>query len=160
MNKTKSVLGLIGWIALSQLAGVVGGFFTTSSVETWYPGLEKPSFSPPNWVFGPVWTVLYVLMGVAAWLVWKNSAGNPVARSGLRIFCFQLVLNALWSIVFFGLREPMWAWIELIALWIAILVTFGHFIRIHRLAGLMIMPYLAWVTFAGVLNYYIWRLNA
>ncbi len=160
MSKTKSILGLLGWIALSQMTGVVGGLFTAPSVRTWYPELEKPSFSPPNWVFGPVWTVLYALMGVAAWLVWKNAVGKPIARAGLWIFGIQLVLNALWSVVFFGLREPMWAWMELIALWIAILVTADHFIRINRWAGLLMIPYLAWVTFAGVLNYYIWQLNA
>lgn len=160
MSRTRSVLGLIGWIALSQSAGVVGGFFTASSVGTWYAGLERPAFSPPNWVFGPVWTVLYTLMGIAAWLVWKNAAGRPIARAGLWIFGIQLVLNALWSVIFFGMRDPMWAWVELIALWIAILVTTDHFIRIVRTAGLLMLPYLAWVTFAGVLNYYIWKLNA
>lgn len=160
MSKTRSAAGLIVWIALSQLAGVIGGFFTATSVGTWYAGLEKPSFSPPNWVFGPVWTTLYTLMGIAAWLVWKNGAGRPLARAGLWIFGIQLALNALWSVIFFGLRDPMWAWVELIALWIAILVTVDHFTRIVRAAGLLLLPYLAWVTFAGVLNYHIWKLNA
>lgn len=153
----KDWLALIGFVAVSQASGVIGSFFTTSAIPSWYAYLAKPELAPPNWVFGPVWTTLYVLMGIAAFLVWRTQ--DPGKRTALIAFFLQLVLNALWSIVFFGLRSPGAALIEIALLWIAILITLVLFIRISRPAGLLLIPYLMWVSFASYLNYAIWSLN-
>lgn len=153
------VLGLIVSIAACQLVGAVGAIATSSSVRTWYQTLVKPSFNPPGWVFAPVWTALYTLMGIAAWLVWKKGWAVPAVRTALMAFVVQLVLNALWSWAFFGFRQPFWGLVDLFALWAAIAVTLVLFLRISVAAGVLMTPYLLWVSFAGVLNYYIWRLN-
>jgi len=146
-------------MTLPLLAGALGGWATAGSVTEWYPTLVKPPFNPPPWVFGPVWTVLYLLMGLALFLVWERGHhGSGVSRA-IAVFGVQLVLNALWSFLFFGARSPGWAMLELVLLWGAILWTFQLFHRVKPIAGWLLAPYLVWVTFAGVLNFSIWTLN-
>lgn len=153
------------WIALAGFVGVclgvggLGALATTPEITGWYQAIAKPSWTPPDFVFGPVWTALYVLMGIAAWLVWRTS-GFLAARTALILFGVQLILNGGWSWLFFGLHQPGWAFIELVFLWIAIAATTGAFFGHHRTAGWLLTPYLAWVSFAGVLNFAIWALNA
>lgn len=150
---------LIGSIVLCQAAGIIGGIFTAQSVTTWYAGLAKPVFSPPNWVFGPVWITLYLMMGVALYLVWQRTGsiyGSPLLFS---VFFLQLMLNALWSFVFFGLRSPFWGFIEITVLWGSIVATIALFRKASLPAALLLVPYLLWVSFAAVLNISIWRLN-
>lgn len=154
------VVKLVIAIVVSELAGIIGGVATASSVSTWYVALRKPPFTPPSWVFGPVWTTLYAMMGVAAWLVWRMGLEKPTVRTALTIFLVQLALNTLWSLIFFGLRAPGWAFLEIIFLWSAIVLTTVRFFRLSIVAGALMLPYIAWVSFASVLNYYLWRLNA
>jgi tryptophan-rich sensory protein len=152
-------LRLIGCIALCQAAGIVGGIFTAQSVRTWYVTLQKPSFAPPNWVFGPAWITLYTLMGIALYLVWQKTDEANVPRAVFIVFGIQLVLNALWSYVFFGLRSPLLGFIEITLLWAAIVATIILFWRISSTAALLLTPYLLWVTFAAALNFSLWRMN-
>ncbi len=140
-------------------AAALGSIWTQSSVDTWYVTLAKPEWTPPGSVIGSVWSVLFVLMAVSAWLVWREE-GIRGARVPLSLFAFQLVLNAAWSGIFFGLQNPGAAFIEIIALWLAIVATIIAFARVSRTAALLLVPYLAWVTFAGYLTWAIWRLNA
>lgn len=151
----KFVISVLG----TQLAGLVGAVFTSSSIPTWYALLEKPLLSPPNWVFGPVWTLLYFLMGVAAFLVWQTGGGRNEVRRALMAYGVQLVLNTLWSILFFGLQNPALAFLEILILWCAIAWTGFLFWRIRSTAGYLLLPYLAWVTFAAYLNASIALLN-
>jgi len=136
-----------------------GGIFTAESVRTWYVGLTKPSFSAPNWLFAPVWIVLYALMGIALYIVWEKSKSLEVPAVVFIAFFLQLLLNVLWSFVFFGLRSPLWGFVEIAVLWAAILLTMILFWRISQTAGALLIPYLAWVTFASVLTFSIWKLN-
>ena len=154
-----SALGLLAFVVVCFGAAAIGSAFTGSALSDWYPGLEKPSFNPPNWLFGPVWTVLYLAMAVAGWLVWRRE-GFSGATAPLAVFGVQLALNLLWSGLFFGLRSPGLALGEIIVLWVAILATIVLFRRVSTPAALLLVPYLAWVTFAAVLNFEIWRLNA
>jgi tryptophan-rich sensory protein len=147
---------LMGFILLAEGAGIVGSFFTTSNIPTWYATLTKPPIAPPNWVFGPVWTTLFLLMGIAAYFVWRTGVRS---RSALQIFGIQLALNVLWSLIFFGLQNPGAAFIEIILLWLAIVWTIYAFSRHSKLAAWLLVPYIAWVSFASVLNYFIWVLN-
>lgn len=151
-------LGLIASIALAEAVGIVGGLATASSVATWYAGLEKPGFNPPNWVFGPVWTTLYLLMGVAAWRVWRRRDQGPIGAA-LSLYAAQLALNLGWSLIFFGLRQPGWAFGEILLLLAALAATTLRFWRADRLAGALMGPYLAWTAFAAALNFAVWRLN-
>lgn len=146
-------------IALPLLAGLIGSFFTAPAIDSWYQYLAKPSFSPPNWIFGPVWTLLYILMGIAFYLVWQSGFENKKKKIALLIFAIQLALNSLWSILFFGLENPFWALNEIICLWIFILATLVLFWKIKKSAGWLLFPYLVWVSFAAVLNFSIWQLN-
>jgi tryptophan-rich sensory protein len=157
--KKKDLLALTVAIVGSELAGILGSVFTASSVSTWYTTLERPALNPPGWVFGPVWTTLYALMGIAAYLVWKKGFGRKDVRVALGIFGVQLVLNTLWSILFFGMQNPGAAFIEIIFLWFAILATIIAFAKISKLAAWLLMPYILWVTFASYLNFSIWILN-
>jgi len=160
MAKWQVLLGLAGWITVSLLAGAIGSLATASSVSTWYASeLQKPDWTPPGWVFGPVWTILYVMMGTAAWLVWRRH-GFRGAALPLSLFLAQLVLNAAWSLVFFGLRAPGAALVELVVLWLAIAATGAAFSRRDKWAALLLIPYLAWTSFAAALNFAIWRMNA
>ena len=148
-----SPLRLIGAVALCQLSGIIGSVFTVSAITEWYAFLNKPFFSPPNWVFGPVWTTLYTLMGISLYLVWQQ-------RKGVSIwFWIQLVLNTLWSISFFALKSPTLAFINVIVLWLSIFLTIKQFYRVQKVAGLLLIPYLLWVTFATLLNAAIAVLN-
>jgi len=154
------ILRLIISILVCQLAGLIGSIFTRASVSTWYVTLNKPSFTPPGWVFGPVWITLYVVMGISAFLVWSKGFNNREVKTALIIFGTQLILNALWSMAFFGLRSPLAGLIVIIILWIAILFTILNFIGISRVAGFLLIPYILWVSFAAILNVSLWRLNS
>ena len=155
----KQSLKLIFALAIPLLAGGIGSIFTTPAIPTWYADLIKPALNPPAWVFGPVWTTLFVLMGISAFLVWKKGLEHKPVKIALGIFIGQLVLNTLWSIIFFGLHSPGEAFVELVILWLAILATIIAFARISRLAVWLLIPYILWVSFAGYLNYSIWQLN-
>ncbi|HET6442192.1 MAG TPA: TspO/MBR family protein [Phycisphaerae bacterium] len=159
MTKRRQVIGLVVSLAAVFAAAGVGSHFTARSVAGWYPTLAKPSWTPPGAVFAPVWTALYFLMALAAWLVWRKAGGLAAARLPLALFAVQLALNAAWSILFFGLRMPGLAFGELVLLWVAIAATLAAFRRVLPAAGLLLAPYLAWVTFAGALNFALWRLN-
>jgi tryptophan-rich sensory protein len=138
----------------------MSGVVTRSAITTWYPTLVKPSFNPPNWVFAPVWTLLYLMMGVAAGLVWdKINSDKEIVKKALFFFAIQLALNALWSYLFFGFHNPMLAGLEIIILWLMIYETQVQFAKINTTAGYLLLPYLAWVSFAAVLNGSIWWLN-
>jgi len=152
---------LVICLGLPQLAGVVGSIFTISAIPAWYAGLQRPSFSPPNWIFGPVWILLYLLMGISVYLIWSACA-KPLAeedRNTLTIFWIHLFLNATWSIVFFGLQSPFWAFFNIIILWLFIITLIIKFWKINKWASYLLVPYLLWVSFASVLNYFIWYLN-
>lgn len=144
-------------IVVSLSAGAIGGIFTSSAIPTWYATLTKPSFNPPNWLFGPAWTVLYILMGIALYLVWTSDKEKK--KITYIVFFIQLVLNALWSIVFFGAHQTGWAFFEIVLLWLAILATIIAFYRISKPAAYLLIPYILWVTFAAILNFSIWKLN-
>ena len=153
--------GLFRWMAsllVCQLAGALGSLFTAPAIPGWYAGLVNPSFSPPNWVFAPVWTALFLLMGVALALVWQRK-GHPEAPAALRWFAIQWMLNVLWSIAFFGLHSPLLGLVDIVALWVAIVVTILRFRRISRPAAWLLAPYIAWVSFALILNAAQWWLN-
>jgi len=154
-SPARSGLALAGWLAVTFTAAAMGGFFLPGE---WYARLQKPAWNPPNWLFGPVWTALYTIMAVAVWLVWRRG-GFAGQRVALLLFLLQLLFNALWSPLFFGLHRPGLAFVDLLLLWLALLATVAAFGEARRLAGAMLLPYLAWVTFAGALNFAIWRLN-
>jgi tryptophan-rich sensory protein len=152
-------LKLVIAILACQAAGVIGSIFTTPAIDTWYATLTKPSFAPPNWVFAPAWITLYFLMGLAAFLVWRKGLNYPYVKAALVAFCVQLALNAFWSAAFFGLRSPLAGLVVIVALWVAIIVTISYFLRVSRVAGILLLPYLGWVTFAALLNFYLYNLN-
>jgi len=150
---------LVASITVPLAVGVLSGFATARGVAEWYPTLAKPAFTPPSWVFGPVWTLLYLMMGFAAFLVWQWGIGADGVRIALAAFLVQLALNGLWSVLFFGMRAPGAALIDIVLLWLAIAVTAWLFWRVVHVAGVLMLPYLAWVTFAAALNGAIWSLN-
>jgi benzodiazapine receptor len=154
---TQRWLMLIVFFAVCLGAGGLGSFFTASSVRDWYPKLRKPAGTPPSWIFGPVWTTLYLLMAVSAWLVWREYGRG--ALPALLIFFAQLALNIAWSGIFFGSRMPGVAFVEIVILWLAILFTIFVFYFLVPLAALLLVPYVLWVTYASYLNWGIWRLN-
>lgn len=158
MTSVRSAIGLILWLVLCYGAAFLGSLATGPAIPTWYADLNKPAFTPPNWLFGPVWTLLYTLMGIAAWLVWRRAAQWRVGPA-LLFFCLQLVLNVLWSLLFFGLQNPGLALVDIVALWLMILATTAAFWQVSGAAGALLLPYLAWVGFAAVLNYQLWWLN-
>ncbi|KKS31673.1 MAG: TspO and MBR like protein [Candidatus Amesbacteria bacterium GW2011_GWA2_42_12] len=158
MKNLDKLFKLIVAVSVSEIVGIIGSVFTTSSIQTWYAALAKPALNPPAWVFGPVWTILYFLMGVAAFLVWEKGLNKKDVKIALIIFDVQLALNIFWSIIFFGLRSSGWAFVEIIFLWLAILATIILFARISRPAAWLLLPYIVWVSFAGYLNYSIWQL--
>jgi translocator protein len=148
----RSLLALTGFILITFCAPLAGMF---SPPGDWYASLAKPSWNPPGWIFGPVWTVLYLAMSVAAWLVWRRLGWcRP-----LWIYLAQLLLNAAWTPIFFGAREIGWAFAAIVALWAAVLFTVAAFLRVSKTAGWMLVPYLAWVSFAAALNFTLWRMN-
>jgi benzodiazapine receptor len=158
-ERIRTGVKLVLFVAFCEMAGVVGAFFTTSSIPTWYAGLRKPELAPPNWVFGPVWTILYGLMGVSLFLVWSKTLGKGFGRLAIAVFVMQLVLNVLWSYLFFGLQSPFLGVVEITILWLTIAATVALFSRISRIAGLMLLPYLGWVSLAVYLNCMILVLN-
>ena len=157
--KLNNFFKLVIAIVISELAGIIGSVFTISAIPTWYAVLQKPALNPPAWIFAPVWTTLYLLMGVAAFLIWRKGLERKEIKSALSMFCFQLILNALWSIIFFGLHNPGMALVEIVTLWLAILWTIFAFYKISRPAAYLLAPYILWVSFAGYLNYAIWVVN-
>jgi tryptophan-rich sensory protein len=157
MNKI-SRIAIVVIICLA--VGYLSGMVTRASITTWYPTLVKPSFNPPNWIFAPVWTSLYVMMGVAAGLIWNQiTTQKSAVTKALQFFIIQLVLNALWSYLFFGLHNLMLATIEVVLLWLMIFETYSQFAKINKTASYLMLPYLAWVSFASVLTASIWWLN-
>ena len=153
-------LKLVTAIALPNAVGVLAGLIIVSAVGEWYQTIAKPSWTPPDWVFGPVWALLYTLMGIAAYLVWKENADKPSVRKGLLWFDIQLALNFFWSVAFFGLKSPGLAFAVILALWIAIIVTMGIFWELKKKRAVLLMvPYILWVTFAVGLNAQIWFMN-
>ncbi len=157
INKTTKIIILV----VSCLAiGFLSGQVTRDAITTWYPTIIKPSFNPPNWLFSPVWSMLYAMMGVSSGLVWaKIDTKQEVVKKALLFFAIQLALNALWSYLFFGLHNPMLAFIEIVLLWLMIYETYSQFTKIDKIAGYLLIPYLAWVGFASILNGSIWWLN-
>lgn len=147
-------------LAICQLTGLLGGLFTYSAINSWYPILVKPSFVPPNWAFSVVWPLLYLLMGVAFYIIWIRGMQSPEVKKAISVFSFQLFLNLLWSVLFFWLRSPLLGLIEIVCLWLMILATIFSFFKISRNAGILLVPYLIWVSFAAWLNYSIWVLNS
>jgi benzodiazapine receptor len=157
-SRPRSGLALAGWLVLCFAVAAVSSIISARSIPTWYAGLIKPPLNPPNHVFGPVWTVLYALMAVSAWIVWKTRP-SPCRRRGLLLFCVQLGLNFLWTWIFFSRHQILTAFADILALWIAIFLTILTFRKMSVAASWMLVPYLAWVTFASYLNLAIWRLN-
>ncbi len=154
-----NVLKAIASILVCQAAGFVGSIFTAPAIPIWYKGLAKPSFTPPDRVFAPVWTVLFLLMGIALFLVWRVGLRDERVRKGMVIFGIQLLLNVSWSIAFFGFRSPLAGLIVIAVLWAAILVTIFDFFRISRVAGALLVPYIVWVSYAAILNLSFYFLN-
>ena len=158
MNVSK-YLKLFAAIIICELAGIIGSLFTIKAIPTWYTTLAKPALNPPSSVFAPVWTILYTLMGTAAFLIYNKGIGLSAVKIALGVFAIQLALNTSWSIVFFGLESPKWAFINIVAMWIAIVATIVLFYKLSKPAAYLLIPYLLWVTFAAYLNYSIWVLN-
>jgi len=146
-------------IVIANAAGLIGAIATSSAVTQWYPTITRPSFAPPNWIFGPVWTLLFIMMGIASYLVWRKGTYNKNVSVALKLYGLQLVLNVAWSVIFFGLRNPGWAFVEIIALWLSIAATIVYFGRVSKTAAYLLVPYIAWVSFAAILNYTIWAIN-
>lgn len=155
-----SFFRLIISIIICQTTGVIGSFFTAPSIPGWYASLNKPGFTPPNWIFAPVWTSLFLMMGISLFLVWQKSAVLKLdAGKALFVFAVQIILNILWSIIFFGLHSPEIAFFEILFLWTAILLTVIQFRKISSASAVLFIPYLLWVSFASLLNFSIWRIN-
>ncbi|MBT8209221.1 MAG: tryptophan-rich sensory protein [Eudoraea sp.] len=146
-------------VGVCLLIGFLSGFATQSSVNDWYETLNKPGFTPPNWLFGPVWTLLYIMMGVSAGIVWSKGFYHKWVKTGLYHFGFQLLFNALWSVVFFGFQDPFWALLVILVLMMLILGTIRWFNVVSKVAAYLLIPYFLWVCFASLLNYRIWMLN-
>lgn len=153
------LIKIIVCVFLCLSAGGIGSAFTVSAIPEWYATLNRPSFSPPNWIFAPVWTLLYILMGLAAAIVWQKGLQNPQVRIALVAFLVQLILNMVWSVLFFGLRSPLYGLIDILFLWVMILVTIAQFSKVSAPAAALLIPYLLWVTFASGLNLGIFLLN-
>lgn len=157
MSKINKILIMV----ITCLAiGYLSSQLTIEGIKTWYPTLQKPAFNPPNWIFAPVWNALYIMMGLAAGLVWDRiEYQKETVKKGLTFFWIQLALNALWSYLFFGLHNPLLAFLEIIVLWLMIYETFTQFNKVNKIAAYLFIPYLLWVTFAAVLNGTIWWMN-
>ncbi len=156
MNNT---FKLILSIAIPLIVGGTSGFFTTTGVDSWYQTINKPTWNPPSWIFGPVWTTLYIMMGISLFLVWKSATGKELKRIAIILFTVQLLLNFFWSFIFFYNQQPGWALVEIIVMWIFILLTIFAFANVNKLAAWLLVPYISWVSFATILNYTIWQLN-
>jgi tryptophan-rich sensory protein len=157
-SRAQQALGFAGWLALCLVAGAIGGW-ASANANTFYAALTKPMWAPPGWLFGPVWTVLYVSMAIAAWLVWRSRADRKSRSLALWLFVAQLAVNALWSWLFFAWQLGGVAFAEIVLLWLLIACTIGAFWRVSRVASLLLAPYLLWVTFASALNWALWQAN-
>lgn len=157
-DKAANVIGLLAALVLCYGAAALGGLFGAAGAEGWYAGLAKPSWTPPPWLFGPVWTILYAMMAVAVWLVWLQRRRQRVARP-IVVFAVQLAFNAAWTPLFFGLHRPDLAFVDIVLLWLVLAVTVRLFLKHTVAAALLLIPYLLWVSFAAALNFAIWRLN-
>ena len=146
-------------ILLPLAVGATSGFFTVKAIPGWYAQLNKPWFNPPNWLFSPVWTSLYIMMGISLWLVWKSNAPVKIKQPALYLFAVQLILNFFWSLIFFRQHQIGWAVTEIITMWVFILLTIIAFAKVNNIAAWLLVPYISWVSFATVLNYSIWALN-
>jgi benzodiazapine receptor len=153
-----NLLKLIVSIVFTLGLGSLGGIFTVSEIPNWYAGLQKPSFNPPNFLFGPVWTILYILMGISFYLVWKKSS-SKIRANGIALFIIQFTLNFFWSIIFFKYHLIFWAFIEIIVMWVFILFTIFSFAKLNKTAAWLLVPYISWVSFAAILNFAILHLN-
>lgn len=153
------IIKLLGAVLICLAAGAAGAVFTTPAISSWYADLAKPEFNPPSWIFAPVWNTLFILMGVALFLIIKDGFKRPGVKAAAMIFGAQLLLNIFWSVLFFGLKSPGGAMIEIFVLWIFILLTIIKFYKISKAAAYLLIPYILWVSFAAVLNFWIWQLN-
>lgn len=157
MNNTAK---LILAIAIPLAVGFTSGFFTITGVGSWYQTIQRPSWNPPNWIFGPVWTTLYVMMGIALYLIWKADTSSNLKNYAILLFALQLILNFFWSFIFFNQQQPGWAFAEILVLWVLILLTIFAFAKVNKSAAWLLVPYISWVSFASILNYAIWRMNS
>ncbi|MBK8139577.1 MAG: tryptophan-rich sensory protein [Chitinophagaceae bacterium] len=156
MNNT---LKLIIAIAIPLIVGGTSGFFTATGVESWYQTIARPTWNPPGWLFGPVWTTLYVMMGISLFLVWKEDTSVELKKIAIALFTVQLVLNFFWSFIFFNQHQIGWALVEIAAMWVFILLTIFAFAQVNKAAAWLLVPYISWVSFATILNFTIWQLN-
>ena len=154
-----NTLKLIISILIPVAIGATAGFFTATGMGSWYQTIQKPSWNPPGWIFGPVWTTLYIMMGIALFLVWRSGATDGLKKTAISLFAIQLVLNFFWSFIFFKLQLPGWAFAEIILMWIMIFISILWFGKISSTAAWLLVPYISWVSFASVLNYAVWKLN-
>jgi len=155
----KKIIRLITAVAVCQLVGLAGSLVTTPAIKSWYSTIKKAPFNPPSWIFAPVWTLLFILMGIAVFLIWNKGLKKKKVIVALYYFTVQLILNFLWSFLFFGLHLPLLALINVAFLWIFIFLTIKKFLPLSKLAGYLLFPYLLWVSFASILNFFVWRLN-
>ncbi|NTS43951.1 tryptophan-rich sensory protein [Flavisolibacter sp. BT320] len=155
----KNWMKLLISIGVPVAVGAIAGFFTSTGSNSWYQTIEKPSWQPPGWLFGPVWTTLYILMGIALYLVWKSSAPPKIKRIAITLWIIQLVFNFLWSFIFFTQHQIDWALAEILVLWFFILLTIIYFAKISKPAAWLLVPYISWVSFASMLTYTIYKLN-
>jgi translocator protein len=165
LNETNSMKGrrylaLLGFILACNAAGSVGTIATYPNIPGWYASLEKPFFTPPNWLFGPVWTALFTLMGISLFLVWRKTGFHRKGSAALNLFIVQMALNVIWSFLFFGMRSPLYGLVGIMALWVAIFFTMQKFRRIDMRAYYLLLPYITWVSIAAALNFSVWILNA
>jgi tryptophan-rich sensory protein len=154
-NSTRCIISIVLTVGLGSL----GGIFTAPEIQGWFLHLNKPLWNPPNWLFAPVWTTLYLLMGIALYLIWKTKAEQDKKQWAIIIFIVQFALNTLWSFIFFKQHQVGWAFVEIMVMWLAILCTIIAFSRMNKTAAWLLVPYISWVSFAGVLNYCIWQMN-
>jgi len=157
--KTKYILTLAVALLIPQIIGLLGSLFTSATIPTWYATLTRPELAPPNWVFGPVWTVLFILMGIASFLIFQKGYERRDVRIALSFYGAQLILNLLWSLLFFGARNPGLAFAEIVVLWLVLFLTIRKFWPLSKTSAYLLVPYILWVSFAGYLNYSIWILN-
>ena len=155
-----NTLKLVIAILIPLLVGFTSGFFTATGVDSWYQTIQRPSWNPPNWIFAPVWTTLYILMGIALYLIWKADSDTPVKKYAITLFAVQLILNFFWSFIFFSQHQPGWAFVEIVVMWLMILLTIFAFAKINTTAAWLLVPYISWVSFAAILNFTIWKLNS
>lgn len=159
LGSMNNIVKLIIAVAIPLIVGGLSGFFTVTGVESWFQTINKPTWNPPNWIFGPVWTTLYAMMGVALFLVWKSETNVVLKKTAIILFSTQLVLNFFWSFIFFNQHQMGWALVEIIALWVFILLTIFAFANVSKLAAWLLVPYISWVSFATILNYTLWKIN-